>query len=223
MTQLQQLSGPRHGPASGGPAKQLVVLLHGWGADGNDLIGLAPELAPGLPDAVFVSPNAPEPCDANPMGRQWFGLNDRSGAAMLGGARAIAPSIDAFLDAELERQGLGDDALALVGFSQGTMMALHVALRRARPCAGLVGFSGLLIAPEVLPAEVKSKPPILLVHGEADPVVPFSVMTVATTALETAGVPVRAEGRPDLGHGIDGTGLGLCFAHLRACLLGESA
>lgn len=223
MNDLHRLSGPSHGPDSGGPAKQLVVLLHGWGADGNDLIGLAPELAGALPDALFLSPNGPEPCDANPMGRQWFGLMDRSEASMLTGARAVAPSIDAFLDAELARLGLGDDALALIGFSQGTMMALHIALRRARPCAGVIGFSGLLIAPETLAAEVKSRPPTLLVHGEADPVVPFAALGAAATALEAAGIPVRAQGSPGLGHGIDGTGLGLCAAHLRGCLLGDAA
>ena len=219
MNDSSDIDGPRFGPASGGPARQLVVFLHGWGADGGDLISLAPELARGLPEAAFVSPHGPEPCDMNPMGRQWFGLSEMSMPKMLAGARAAAPAIDAFLDAELARLGLSDRQLALVGFSQGTMMALHVALRRPQPCAAIVGYSGLLVAPEALDAEMVSRPPVLLIHGEADPVVPFWALGAATSALERLGVSVESHGRPGLQHGIDPVGMGLAAAFLAHHLL----
>jgi len=208
VTGLMELDGPRHGAAPGS-ARSLVVLLHGLGADGNDLISLAPLLAQQLPQAAFVSPHAPFPCDMAPFGRQWFSLQDRDPAALLGGVRLAAPVLGAFLDAELARHGLGDDRLALVGFSQGTMMALFVALRRAEPCAAVVGYSGALIGAEVLPDDIASRPPVLLVHGEADEVVPVRALSAAVTALQANGVPVESETRRGLGHGIDERGLAL--------------
>ena len=201
------LEGPRFGPAAGGRPEQLVILLHGLGADGNDLISLAPILAQGLPDAAFVSPDAPFPCDMAPMGRQWFSLQDRAPDALLGGVRMAAPILDGFIDAELERQGLDDSRLALVGFSQGTMMALHVALRRAKPCAALIGFSGHLVGSELLAGELVSRPPVLLVHGDADPIVPVTALPAAEAALKANKVPVSAHKRPGLAHGIDERGL----------------
>ena len=137
MTDLMELDGPRQGPASGGTAKQLVILLHGLGADGNDLIGLAPHWADILPYAAFVSPNAPYPCDMAPMGYQWFSVQDRSPEAMLAGVRMAAPALDAFIDRELAQSGLPASQVALVGFSQGTMMSLYVAPRRAAELAGV--------------------------------------------------------------------------------------
>ena len=138
-------SGPRRPPRTGGPARQLVVLLHGVGADGDDLIQLAPVLAPMLPGAAFVAPNAPEPYDMAPFGYQWFSLRDRRPEALLLGVQAAAPQLDAFLDAELERYRLADHQLAILGFSQGAMLALQVAPRRARPLAAILGYSGALI------------------------------------------------------------------------------
>src|SRR5947208_8561128 len=125
---LMSLSGPTRPPVAGGKPRQLVILLHGLGADGNDLIGLAPVLARLLPDAEFVSPNAPFPCDMAPYGYQWFSLQDRSPEAILGGVRASAPILDAFIDDLLAARGLEEKDLALVGFSQGTMMSLYVGL-----------------------------------------------------------------------------------------------
>jgi phospholipase/carboxylesterase len=204
---LPQLSGPSHKPASKAAPKQLVVLLHGLGADGNDLIGLAPYLAPLLPDAEFVSPNAPYPCDMAPFGRQWFSLQDRSPEAILAGVRAAAPILDSFLDEALAARGLDPSKLAMVGFSQGTMMSLYVGLRRAVAPAAIVGYSGRLIGGESLPQEIRSRPPVLLVHGDADEVVPFSSLEHAADGLTVAKVSVQTLARPGLGHSIDEQGL----------------
>jgi len=204
---LPNLSGPSHPPSSGGKPRQLVILLHGLGADGNDLIGLAPVWSQLLPDAEFVSPNAPYPCDMAPYGFQWFSLQDRSPTMILAGVRAAAPALDAFIDDALATRGLAEEAVALVGFSQGTMMSLYVGLRRARPVAGILGYSGALIGAETLMADVRSKPRVLLVHGEADPVVPFQALALAEGALRAAGVPVKTLTRPGLAHGIDEEGL----------------
>jgi phospholipase/carboxylesterase len=212
---LPELSGPAHKPAGGGRPRQLVVLLHGLGADGNDLIGLAPYWAPLLPEAEFVSPNAPFPCDMAPYGRQWFSFQTRSREDVLAGVRAAAPILDAFLDAALAARGLDDSRMALVGFSQGTMMSLFVGLRRARAPAAIVAYSGRLLAPDLLAAELRSRPPVLAVHGDADPVVPFESLALAVEGLERVGVPVEALVRPGLGHGIDEEGLRHGGAFLR--------
>ena len=176
MTTAFDLDGPRLAPASGQAPKQLVVLLHGVGADGNDLISLAPYVAQVLPDAAFVSPHAPFPYDMAPFGRQWFSLQDRALETMLGGVRMAAPILDGFLDAELEKAGLPPERMALVGFSQGTMMSLHVGPRRETPLGAIVGFSGALLAPELLSGEIRSRPPVLLVHGAADELVPAQAL-----------------------------------------------
>src|SRR5215472_1628831 len=144
---LPSLSGPVRKPAAGGAPRQLVILLHGLGADGNDLIGLAPYWAPLLPEAEFVSPNAPFPCDMASYGYQWFSAQDRSPAAVLAGVRAAAPMLDAFIDEALAERRLSDNDMALVGFSQGTMMSLFVGLRRSHAAAGILGYSGRLLAP----------------------------------------------------------------------------
>jgi len=203
------LDGPR-AEATSGEAKSLVILLHGYGADGNDLIGLAGPLGGALADTAFVSPNAPEPCTVNPMGRQWFPISYLDGsteAEMRAGAERAAVALDAFIDAEIERSGLPASRIALMGFSQGTMMALHVGLRRADALAGIVGFSGRLIEPERLADDIRSRPPVLLIHGTADEVVPFESMEQAQTGLGEAGVSVETVARPGLGHGIDERGM----------------
>lgn len=212
------LDGPRVGPANGGAADALVVMLHGLGADGNDLIGIAPVWGRELPSVAFSSPNAPFPCDMAPFGRQWFSLQSRDPADMLAGIRAAAPILNAYLDSELERVGLGPDKLALVGFSQGTMMSLYTALRRPAPIAGIVGYSGALIAGDLPHDPVTAKPPVVLVHGTADEVVPFGAMEAAVTGLTAAGVAVESVPRPGLGHGIDEVGLGVGAAFLRRVL-----
>jgi phospholipase/carboxylesterase len=185
----------------------VVVFLHGLGADGDDLISLAPYFAQVLPDAEFLSPHAPYPCDMAPYGRQWFSLQDRGQDAILAGLEAVRPIFESYLDAVLERSGLTDSDLALVGFSQGTMLSLYGALRRRAAVAGLVGFSGLLAAPDRLVSDITARPPVLLVHGEEDPVVDFGFMDLAARALTALNVPVETLARPGLGHSIDDEGL----------------
>lgn len=220
---VQNLDGPRHGPKAGEKVSSLVVFLHGLGADGNDLISLGQMLTPVLPETAFVSPNAPFPCDMAPMGRQWFSLQNPSDDSVLDGVRQAAPILNAFLDQELARHGLGDENLALFGFSQGTMTALHAALRRPRPCALVVGFSGALVKPELLEDELVSRPPVLLIHGEADEVVPFPAMPAAEEALIANQVPVASLARPGLGHGIDQEGLEIAAGGLARYLMKQQA
>lgn len=207
----ETLEGPVLEPAAGGAPEQVVLFLHGVGADGNDLIGLAPSFQKTLPGALFLSPHAPFPFDLGPTGRQWFSIQDLS--IRLDGVRRAAPILDAFIDDTLEAHGLGADRLALVGFSQGTMMSLHVGLRRAAPVAGILGYSGMLVEPERLAAEIRSRPPVMLIHGDADPVVPFSSLAGAVGALEANGLDVDSHVCPGLGHGIgaDGLRLGMEF------------
>ena len=207
MSESVTLKGPAFAPASGGRAKQLVILLHGVGADGDDLIGLAPVLAQVLPDAEFLAPNAPEPCDMAPMGYQWFSLQDRSPEKIEAGVRAVAPLVDAFIDASCTAREIAPERVALLGFSQGCMMSLFVGLRRPTVLAAILGYSGALVAAAKLPEEIVSRPPVLLVHGEADPVVPFQAFDAARAGLEAAGVDVQALSRPGLGHGIDEEGI----------------
>lgn len=202
-----KLDGPSHGPEAGGRPGHLVLLLHGYGADGNDLIGLAPVLAPLMPDVVFHAPNAPYPCEGNPMGYQWFGISRLDPQVTAAGVRAAAPFVDAFLDEKLAQYGLDESKTVLVGFSQGTMMALHVGLRLTKQLAGIVGFSGMLAAPESLKAEIKTRPPVLLLHGDSDEMLPHVLTERAAEALRQNDVPVRTHIAPGVGHGIDQTGL----------------
>jgi phospholipase/carboxylesterase len=210
------LDGPRI-PAAAGRTSQLVVLLHGYGADGNDLIELGGQWRALMPEAAFVAPHAPERSPAG-MGRQWFALsnrppNDPAGLAeRWKGALKARGAIDDFLDGELKRLGLDDSKLALVGFSQGSMLALHVGLRRPRAPAAIVGFSGLLIGPEHL-GEATARdargvpPPVLLIHGDQDPLIPFEAMFMAAEVLAQASIPTQWHLSLGIGHGIDAGGL----------------
>jgi len=203
------LDGPRLPPAAGGAPRQLVAFLHGYGADGNDLIGLGREWARLLPHAAFVSPHAPEPCGMAPTGRQWFNLTFREAGELVSGVKHAAPALEAFLDAELKRHDLPGRALALVGFSQGTMMALGVGLKRKPAPAAIVGYSGALATVEALPRDPGSAPAILLVHGDSDEVIPVDAMFIAREQLAQAGLAVEWHVAPGIGHGIDAQGLHL--------------
>lgn len=207
MADLPRLSGPSLAPKDGAKPEQLIILCHGYGANGDDLIGLAPQLGAVMPKAQFVAPNAPEPCGMVPGGYQWFPLTTMSREERRDGTYRAAPILDAFIDAELAEHGLDESRLALIGFSQGTMMALHVGLRRAKPPACIVGFSGSLTAPERLIDEITVRPPVLLIHGDRDNVVPFPMMFEAAGALEAAGVTVDRHLSQGVAHGIAPDGL----------------
>lgn len=206
------LRGPELNAASG-TTKRLVIFLHGLGADGNDLLSLAPMLD--LPDTHFMSPNAPFACDMAPYGYQWFSLQDRNPERILPEIRSAEPILNAYIDAALARFTLKPKDLALIGFSQGSMMALHTAPRRAEPIAGVVGISGALFGAERVSSEIKSRPPICLIHGTHDEVVPFVAMDAAKAALTREKLSVEAHARPRLGHGIDEEGIAITSAFLR--------
>ena len=216
------LTSARRGAAPG-TARSAVIFVHGYGADGADLLGLAGPLGPHLPGTAFYAPDAPEPCAGNPFGRQWFPipwLDGSSEEAARQGLAAAADDLNAFVDRVLADEGLDPAALALVGFSQGTMMSLHIAPRRAAPLGAVVGFSGRLLAPERLGPETVSRPPVLLIHGDADPMVPVADLGTAADALAGAGFETYAHVCPGLGHGIDNEGLSLALRFLRDRLPG---
>lgn len=204
---MAALDGPRWGPKSGGKPKLIVFLLHGLGADGNDLIDLAPYWANAVPDALFIAPHAPQPHDGAPYGRQWFSLSDRTPVNRLAGVRMAQPVLDAAITAECAAAKLPESAVVLMGFSQGAMTALYTGLRRVVEPAGILAFSGMLIGADTLAAEIAGRPPVLLVHGEQDEVVPAEASHQAESALTAANVPVEAVYSPRLGHGIDDAGL----------------
>ncbi|MHC8508218.1 MAG: alpha/beta hydrolase [Rhodospirillales bacterium] len=221
MADLPALDGPRTKPLNGGAPKQIVVLVHGYGANGADLIGLAPALQSAAPDALFAAPDAPEPVPGHPAGRQWFPLTDFNAEERRAGTAKAGPVLDAYLDTLLAEHGLSEKDLMLIGFSQGTMLSLHVALRRAEPAAGVVGFSGMLIGAETLADDIVSRPPVALVHGDADEILPVQCTAEAYQALRENGVSVTAHVRPGLGHGIDDAGAAIAAAMLAGAFGGR--
>jgi len=209
MADLDRLDGPLALPASGHTPQSLVIFLHGYGSNGADLIGLAPYWRAALPGALFIAPNAPQPCPGAPGGYQWWPLTNLTSEARAAGVRESAPALNTFIDDQLERYGLAEDRLALVGFSQGTMMALHVGPRRERCLAGIVGYSGMLADPAALANEVQTRPPVLLVHGDADAVLPVIALQQAKAALTALGFSISTHVSAGLGHSIDEAGLRL--------------
>jgi phospholipase/carboxylesterase len=213
---MRKLRFGRKGPALG-QAKALVVFLHGYGADGTDLLGLADVLGPHLPGAAFLAPDAPERCAGGGFGYQWFPIPWLDGSPLAlaeAGLDAAAVDLNGFLDACLGEEGLTPDRLALIGFSQGAMISLHVALRRPTAVAGVVAISGRLLRPERLAREVVATPPVLLMHGDEDAVVPFEDMERAGKVLVAAGVPCFGHVMRGTGHGIAPDGLGAALRFL---------
>jgi phospholipase/carboxylesterase len=212
------IDGPRAMPVRGGKPDALVILLHGYGSNGADLISLAPYWAQALPGAAFVAPNAIEPVPQAPGGYQWFPIAQLEPHRMEQGVRQAAATVDRFIDRELDKYGLGATRLLLVGFSQGTMMALHVALRRAQPVAGVLGYSGALVGAARLKEEIQAKPPILLIHGDRDPMIPVTAMFEAAESLAAAGHGAQWHVSPGVPHSIGQDGLDLGGAFLAHCL-----
>ena len=214
----KMIDGPRVVPASGVAARSLVILLHGYGSNGDDLISLAPHWRGALPATVFVAPNAPERCPGAPGGYQWWAFTSGSQNARADGVARAAPVLDAFIDAELARYGLTEAQLALVGFSQGTMMALQVGPRRRSQLAGIVAYSGMLADAAGLADPSVTRPPILLIHGDADPMIPVGAFHQAKAALVQSGFAVESYVAPGVGHSIDMAGLQLGGAFLARVL-----
>ncbi len=211
----RELKAGRKGPQK---PETVAIFLHGYGADGSDLLGLADPLAPHMPRTAFYAPDAPEPCANNPYGRQWFPIPWLDGSSEAQARDSMAQSVDdlnAFIDKVLADEGVAADKLALVGFSQGTMMALHVAPRRAQAVACIVGFSGRLLLPELLAEQAVVKPPVLLLHGDADPMVPFADMGLAGDALVAAGFETYSFVMKGTGHGIAPDGLSAALGFLK--------
>lgn len=212
---MTDLTSARKGPEK---ADAVVVFLHGYGADGADLLGLADPLSPHLPGTAFHAPDAPERSINNPMGYQWFPIPWLDGSTEAQAQAAMGRSItalNAFLDRVLADEGLEAERMIVIGFSQGTMMALHVLPRRDAEVAGIVGFSGRLLVPEMLEDEARVKPPVLLIHGDQDPMVPVQDMGLAGDALQAAGFEVFAHVMEGTGHGIAPDGLSVALAFIK--------
>ncbi len=217
---MSSLDYGQKGPASG-TADSMVIFLHGYGADGADLLGLADPMARHLPNTLFVAPDAPNVCFMNPMGREWCPIPwiDGSGeeTARLGMMEAAA-TLDTWLAEMAAKTGIAPARTILVGFSQGTMMALQVAPRHVHAFAGVVGFSGRLLQPDFLAQEAVQQPPILLIHGDVDEVVPYAEMAAAEASLTSAGFAVETMTADGVGHGISPEGLSRALTFIKGHL-----
>jgi len=211
---MSTLEGPIVEPQTSEKPKQLVIFCHGYGADGNDLIGLSSYFQNILPNAIFMSPNAPQKCDLNPLGYQWFDFQSGDPALIWKGVLEAASILNSFIDEQLKKYNLSDNNLALIGFSQGTMMSLHVGLRREKPMKALIGFSGKLIGEELLKDDLISKPPIYLIHGEQDPMVPHQETLNAAEVLKEHGIEVQKHISPNTPHSIAEDGLKIAIDFL---------
>lgn len=208
MTQIKKIAGPFLPPKSG-KAKELVVFLHGYGSNGDDLLSIGEMWADKLPNAAFASPNAPDICEAYPVGYQWFSIReiDDKILAREKQMEAVTPSLHAFLDEQLKKWDVAESKLAVVGFSQGAMMAMYAMPRRKQACAGVIGYSGMLLDAAGLKEAGIQKMPVLAIHGDSDEVVPPQCLSEVETGFTAAGFDVETVMRPHLGHGIDPFGL----------------
>lgn len=216
------IDGPRMSPRRGGAPDALVVLLHGYGSNGDDLIQLAPMLAQAAPGAAFVAPHAPESVPGYPEGRQWFALASMDPRQLAIGARAAAPGLDGFLDRELERQGVAPQRLVLAGFSQGAMLSLQIGLQRAIAPAAILAFSGGIADPDAA-REPKGKPPVLLVHGDQDDRVPPEASLATASLLAEGGHGAEVMICRGLGHSIAPEGVARAVDFLKLALAGRFA
>jgi phospholipase/carboxylesterase len=205
---LKIVNGASLKPLSGAAPKQIVLLLHGFGSSGSDMISLAPTWQQSLPDALFLAPHAPQRCSFG-AGYQWWGLSDLSPSALAAGAIQAAPAIDEFITRKLKQYDLSEADLAMIGFSQGTMLALHVGLRRAQQMAAIVGYSGMMTGIGGLRPDQITKPPVLLIHGSADPVIPVAALHSAEQELKRLGITVSTHMSAGVGHSVDPVGLRL--------------
>jgi len=216
------IDGPRIPPRSG-TAKKLVILFHGYGSNGQDLAGLAQAWAPNFPDVAWASPNAPEQVPGYPQGYQWFPISRLDPDLMEQGVRSAHASAEQFVKSELKRWGLGDGDVVLVGFSQGTMMALHTGLRRETAPAGVLGFSGALAGPERLKQEMTAKPPVMLIHGDQDDVLPVGMTLMAAQGLCAVGHGAEFHISQGIPHSIGPDGLELGQRFIANALAGKLA
>jgi len=210
---MTSLSGPSRAPKSGQAPASLIVLLHGRGSNGDDLIGLADMMADHFPSTAFHSPNAPVPIGGWP-GYMWYDMDEDRAE----GLRKVAPTVNAFIDGLLAEYGLPPSKCALVGFSQGTILSIHIAPRRKDQLAGVVGFSGAMFTGDTLAAEMLSKPPFVLIHGDDDEVLASHETDRAAARLAELGIPVAKHILPGLTHSIDGRGLNLAVDFLDSVL-----
>ena len=217
---MKKIDGPFLAPKSGGKAQQLVIFLHGYGSNGDDLLSIGEEWAEHLPDAAFVSPNAPDPCDMNPaFGYQWFAIRaiDRAAMERDKAIETVRPVLDGFIDEQLRKWDIPENRLIVAGFSQGAMMALYCMPRRKKPCAGIIGYSGMLIDAHGLKGEGIVRMPVLAIHGERDEVVPPGMLEGISDGFSSAKFDVETIMRPQLAHSIDQFGLIRGLEFCREC------
>lgn len=207
------ISGPIIEPSSGNSPKQMIIFVHGYGADGNDLIGLANYFQSTLPEVIFLSPHAPEACSMNPSGYQWFDLTSTDPAVLWSKILVAADHLNEFIDSKLLEYNIAEENLALIGFSQGTMMSLHVSLRRKNTMAAVLGYSGRLIGADLLKDDLISKPSIYLIHGDQDPMVPYQDSLTAEKVLKEYSIDIKTHISEHTQHSIaeDGLRIGVDF------------
>lgn len=215
---MVKLNGPLLPPRSGRPATQAVILLHGYGADGSDLISLGQHWGQMLPDALFLAPNAPEPCAGSPFGFQWFPLNVDRIAGRIEGAKNAAPVIREFLTDLWAQTGIAPQRTILGGFSQGAMMSLHVGTALEQELAGIIAFSGAFVPADGFGGKGLARPPVTLIHGELDQVVDPDLSRQAATELSASGFEVSLHISPNTAHGIAPDGLDFATSFLMARL-----